>query len=126
MTDDDVEAARQRAIGLPIWIFDVLATGDFHVFSVFTHVVSPMIGLLAARQWGWNAHILWQTIAVYLLLQILARWLTPAALNINVAFTVYAPVRSIFGNFWVYSAANLIGLFAWAWAAHRLLEKKQR
>lgn len=108
-------------VGLPIWVFDVFATGDFHVFSVFTHVVSPLVGVLVGRQLGANRHVFWQTLAFYLLLQLLARLFTPAAQNINVAFDIYAPVKKLFPNFWIYSLTNLIGLMAWVVVAHRLL-----
>lgn len=108
-------------VGLPIWVFDVLATGDFHVFSVFTHVVSPFVGVLVVRQLGANRHVLWQTLALYLLLQLTARLVSPAAQNINVAFDIYAPVKKLFPNFWIYSLANMIGLVAWVVVAHRLL-----
>jgi hypothetical protein len=94
------------------------------VFSVFTHVVSPLVGVLVVRQLGANRHVIWQTLVFYLLLQLLARLLSPAAQNINVAFDIYAPVKKLFPNFWIYSLANLIGLTAWVVVAHRLLFSK--
>lgn len=108
-------------VGLPIWVFDVIVTGDFHVFSVFTHVASPLLGVLVARQMGASRHVIWQALIFYLLLQLLARLFTPAAFNINVAFDVYAPVKQLFPNFWIYSLANLLGLSVWTAVAHRLL-----
>ena len=114
-------------VGLPIWIFDVIATGDFHVFSVFTHVVGPLVGLLVVRQLGASRHVVWQALLFYLLLQLLARLFTPAALNINVAFDIYAPVKKLFPNFWIYSLTNLLGLAVWVVVAHRLfLGRKAR
>lgn len=111
-------------VGLPIWVFDVIATGDFHVFSVFTHVVSPLVGVLVVRPLGASRHVVWQTLVFYLLLQLAARGLSPAAQNINVAFEVYAPVKKLFPNFWVYSLVNLIGLAVWVVVAYRLLSGK--
>lgn len=108
-------------IGLPIWIFDFIVNGDFHVVSIFTHVLSPLLGTIAALRLGCTQHVIWQTLVFYLLLQLLARLTTPASLNINVAYDVYAPVKPIFGNFAVYSMANLTGLLGWTWIAHRLL-----
>lgn len=114
------------AIGLPIWVFDFLAHGDFHVFSVFTHVISPALGFIVARNLGWTLHVLWQAPLYYLLLQLLARVLTPAGLNINVAFAVYAPVKAMFPNFWLYSAANMAGLVLFTAFVHRLLYRDAR
>ncbi len=111
-------------IGLPIWVFDFMVNGDFHVFSVFTHVVSPALGFLVALRLGWSSHVIWQTLLYYLALQLLARLLTPAALNINVAFAIYAPVQKLFPNFWLYSSANLAGLAAFAAVVHRLLQRR--
>ena len=108
-------------VGLPIWVFDVIATGDFHVFSVFTHVLSPLVGVLVVRQLGASRHVVWQTLVFYLLLQLAARLVSPAAQNINVAFDIYAPVEKLFPNFGIYSLVNLIGLTAWVVVAHRLL-----
>ena len=108
-------------VGLPFWVFAVIATGVFPVFSVFTHVLSPLVGMLVVRQLGASRHVIWQTLVFYLLLQLLARLLSPAAQNINVAFDIYAPVKKLFPNFWIYSLANLIGLTAWVVVAYRLL-----
>jgi hypothetical protein len=110
-------------IGLPIWVFDFMVNGDFHVFSVFTHVVSPALGFLVALRLGWSSHVIWQTVAYYLALQLLARLFSPAALNINVAFAVYAPVQKLFPNVIVYSLANLAGLLAFTAGMHRLLRR---
>jgi len=111
-------------IGLPIWVFDFIVNGDFHVVSVFTHVLSPLIGVLAARHIGFSSHAIWQTLLLYVFLQVMARLLTPAPLNINVAFAIYAPVAKLFPNFYVYSASNMVGLGLWAWVAHRLLRRR--
>ena len=73
-------------VGLPIWLFDVFATGDFHIFSVFTHVVGPLLGALVVRQLGASRHAIWQALLFYVLLQLAARLLTAPAFNINVLF----------------------------------------
>ena len=114
------------AIGLPIWVFDFIAHGDFHIFSVFTHVVSPLLGFFIASRLGWTSQVLWQAPVYFVLLQLLARALTPAELNINVAFAVYAPVKALFPAFWLYSLLNLAGLFIFTALAHRLLHRHAR
>jgi hypothetical protein len=108
-------------IGLPVWIFDFLVNGDFHPFSILTHVVSPALGFAVSRAWGRSVRVLWQVPAFYLLLQLVARLFTPAADNINVAFAVYNPVKSLFPNFYIYSLVNLAGLTAFGWVMHRLI-----
>lgn len=110
------------AVGLPIWVFDFIVNGDFHPFSVLTHTLSPALGFLVARRLGWTKHVIWQTAVYYVLLQLIARFFTPSALNINVAFAVYAPVRSLFASFWLYSAVNLVGLMAFTWLMSNLFK----
>lgn len=100
------------AIGLPTWIFDFILNGDFHIFSVFTHVINPILGFFIARRLGWTNHAIWQTIAYFAGLQVMTRFITPAHLNINVAFEVYAPLCGLFPNFIVYSLANWLALLA--------------
>ena len=99
-------------IGLPIWVFDVAVQGGFHMFSIFTHVVSPALGYYLCRQLGFSRHVPWFTLSYYVTLQIVARLTSSPAENINVAFAVYAPVKSLFSNFYFYSLVNMSGLFA--------------
>jgi len=113
-------------IGLPVWIFDFIVNGDFHPFSILTHVLSPAIGFAVSREWGRSARVLWQVPVFYLLLQLVARVFTPPGENINVAFAVYAPVRSVLPNFYIYSAVNLAGLTAFGWVMHRLIPGAQK
>ncbi len=101
-------------IGLPIWLFDVAVQGGFHVFSIFTHVVSPALGFYLCRKLGFSRHAPWLTIVYYVVLQLVARFVSSPVDNINVAFDIYAPVKSLFTNFYVYSLLNMLGLFAFA------------
>lgn len=109
-------------IGLPIWLFDVAVQGGFHAFSILTHVVSPALGLYLCRNLGVGRHVPILTIGYYIALQLAARLLTSPADNINVAFDVYSPVKGLFPNFWVYSLANMAGLFAFAVVLRRALK----
>lgn len=111
------------SIGLPIWIFDFLYFKDFHFFSLLTHIISPALGFWLARNMRFTIHVLWLTPTYYVALQILARLVSPPELNINVAYTVYEPVRAIFTNFYLYSAANLLGLFAFTLLVYATLKK---
>jgi hypothetical protein len=86
-------------IGLPIWLFDVAVQGGFHAFSILTHVVSPALGLYLCRRLGVGRHTPIFTIGYYIILQIAARLFTLPADNINVAFDVYAPVKSLYPEF---------------------------
>jgi len=106
-------------IGLPIWLFDVAVQGGFHAFSILTHVVSPALGLYLCRRLGFSQRAPWYTLGYYIALQVVARLFTPAADNINVAFDIYAPVKSFFPNFWAYSLVNMVGLFVFAVALRR-------
>lgn len=113
-------------VGLPIWIFDFIMNGDFHPFSILTHTASPVLGFLVACRLGWTKHVLWETPLYYIALQLLARLFTPAVLNINVAFAIYAPVKGLFPSFWLYSLSNLVGLTAFTWFTSKILGRFAR
>ncbi|MBE7439882.1 MAG: hypothetical protein HS115_15625 [Spirochaetales bacterium] len=93
--------------GIPIWVFDAFYQQSLSVISLFTHLVSPVLGMhwLRTQQlhgWSFAGGPLY-----YIFLQILARFTTPPEANINVAFRVYEPVSALFANFWLYSLTNL-------------------
>lgn len=111
------------SIGLPIWIFDFLYFKDFHFFSLFTHIASPALGFLLVRRINFSMHVLWQAQLYYIVLQLLARLLSPPELNINVAFTVYEPVRVMFNSFILYSMVNLGGLFLYTLVVYRIFKR---
>jgi hypothetical protein len=86
------------------WLADVFTGGEFFATSVLTHFGGLTVSILGARILGWpRLTFLWATGGL-LLLQLLCRLFTPAAANVNLAFSVYAGWERIYSSyrvFWV-------------------------
>lgn len=89
-------------VGIPMWIMYTMQTGDVPAITLFTHLVSPAVGLMmfphirASRNtWLW-------AIPWFLFIQQLTRLYTPPELNINVAHQMYPGWEKVFGAYWQY------------------------
>jgi len=109
-------------LGIPIWIFDAVWFQTLSVASIFTHLVAPIIGLNWLRKHNLPALSPYGGPLYYLLLQVMARLITPSEANINVAFRVYEPVAALFSNFYLYSLLNLLLLLLYYTILSRLLK----
>jgi hypothetical protein len=76
-------------IGNALWLLDLAGGGEFIPTSRGTHVGGLALSLIALARLGMPRHAWWQAAAVFLLLQQLTRWLSPAGANVNVAFRVW-------------------------------------
>ncbi|MBL8020693.1 MAG: hypothetical protein JNM27_13565 [Leptospirales bacterium] len=93
-------------LGTPIWLLDVWATGDFTIYSVFTHIISPGMGIYCVRRLAVTRGIWWQSMLYYFSLMLLSRMLTAPALNVNLAHDIYASAKPFIQNYWLYTAMN--------------------
>jgi hypothetical protein len=107
---------------VPLWIIDMLHTGDYPVSTFFSHLGGFAVGVLAmgkVRSQRW----LWIYAFVYaIVLQQVSRWITPPSLNVNVAFRPYYGWESTFAVYWQWwlfiavvagTALWLMGLLLW-------------
>jgi hypothetical protein len=111
-------------LGTPIWLLDVWATGDFTIYSVFTHVISPALGIYSVRKLSVPRGIWWQGMIYYFSLILIARALTPPALNVNLAHDVYAAAKPFIQNYWLYTAMNSILLAMSLYVLGRLASQR--
>lgn len=95
-------------LGTPIWLLDVWATGDFTIYSVFTHIVSPAIGIYCVRKLPVPGGIWWRGMLYYFFLMLISYVLTSPALNVNLAHDVYAAAKPFIQNYWLYTAMNSV------------------
>lgn len=100
-------------VGLPLWIYDLKAGGEFVPTSVLTHGGGLLLGLLGARRLGVPKGLWWKSIVGLVPVYLASRWLTPAASNVNLAHHVYPGFESVFPSYPVYLVA-LVALFAGA------------
>lgn len=98
-------------VGFPLWIYDLVKTGEWLWTSILTHIGGPLIGLAGARKLGVPTGLWWKAVAALLPIVLLSRWVTPPAANINLAHAVYPGWESVFPQYWLY-AVVLIALYA--------------
>lgn len=108
------------AFGTPIWLLD-LATGASMIrTSVFPHFGGLVLGILAVRRLGWPRGAWRASVAASAVLLVLTRLLTPAALNVNVAFRIHAGWETQFRSHLVFTFALLLASGSLAYGIERL------
>jgi hypothetical protein len=95
-------------VGVPLWLFDLAAGGEFNPTSVLTHVGGLVVGLVGLWRFGMPAQVWWKALLALAALQQLCRWVTPPEANVNVAFSVYPWMRPYFASYWAYLGTMLM------------------
>ncbi len=101
--------------GVPPWIVDMFVIKIITPVSVVSHLGGLIVGLLAiaklrAKPWTWLAALI-----CFVLVQIISRFVTPAALNVNTSHRVYDIFKDVVGNYWVYWAISTVVIGASLW-----------
>jgi hypothetical protein len=81
--------------GLPLWII-YLFGGEVWLSSLLTHLVSLPLGVLTARALGVPRGTWWRATVALALLQALTRFVTPPALNVNLAHAIHPGWEPLF------------------------------
>lgn len=104
--------------GFPLWLYDAVANEDWETSCTAFHVGGLVIGLMVLRRCPMPRGTGIFAIALALLLWLLTRLLTPEALNINAAFSVYRGWEGIFSDYWLFVGVSIVffGLYFWALA----------
>ncbi len=86
----------QISIGLPAF-FVGLATHTYtpNTTSVAIHLLPPLAGGWAVRRTGLPPHALATALLIYLLVVAASFLFSPPALNVNLVFTVWPPIRRL-------------------------------
>ena len=102
-------------LGLPPWALDMWVTRIVWPISLLTHLGGALFAVwvawrvrMARGVWGWA--LLW-----FLALQLLSRFITPLATNVNGAYHGYGPTKDWFGSYWQYWLANAALAAALLW-----------
>lgn len=75
-------------MGLPLWLADLAAGGEFFPTSVLTHVVALGIGLYGVARLGMPRGVWWRAALVLVGVITVSRLVTPPEPNVNVAFAI--------------------------------------
>lgn len=107
--------------GVPMWLMAIATGGDFYPTSVLTHLGGIAVGIAGLRQLGGVRDDWWKAYLTIVVLLILSRCITPASMNVNLAFDTWTFARSWMPGL----TAHLLSLLAiWAsglFVAERLL-----
>ncbi|MCI0336550.1 MAG: hypothetical protein L0226_03155 [Acidobacteria bacterium] len=102
--------------GIPPWAIDMLLTGLITPVSIASHLGGMIVGLLAiakvrAKSWTWL-----MALASFVFVQIICRFVTPPALNVNTAHRVYDIWKDTVSSYWQYWLIStlVIGVSLWA------------
>jgi hypothetical protein len=109
--------------GIPPWIVDMFVIRIVTPVSVASHLGGLIVGLLAvskvrAKPWAWPA-----ALACFVFVQIICRFLTPPALNVNTSHRVYDIWKGLISNYWVYWLISTAILAVSLWVIDLLLAK---
>jgi hypothetical protein len=86
----------------PLWIMDMVRTGEIPAITFFSHLGGLVVGLIGlwhvrAGRRTWLYALVW-----YLCIQQISRMVTPPELNVNIAHTMYVGWERIFSAYWHY------------------------
>src|SRR5262249_17148519 len=76
-------------VGIPLWLYDMVQAGEVTVVSVLSHLGGLAFGMYALRRVRISYNPWLPALVVYLVVQQLCRWFTPAELNVNLAHRAY-------------------------------------
>lgn len=108
-------------MGTPLWLMELLAGGAFMPTSIFTHVGGLVIGLVGTYHVGLPRGTWWKSVAALAALIALARLVTPAEANVNIAFDVQAGYENYFPSYPVYLVTMIVSAAAYFFTAQFLM-----
>jgi hypothetical protein len=102
-------------VGVPLWVMETAMQGGFEPTATLPHLGGLAIGLVGVRKLGLPQPVWRKAMAAILALQLLTRWITPEAANINLAFAVWPGWEQYFPSYGVYiTSIDLLGLVLFA------------
>lgn len=94
-------------MGLPIWILDLSAGGEFLPTSALTHVGAPIVAFFFFRRVSFPRGSWWRAVIALGFLVLLTRLITPPGENVNLAHAIWKGWEGIF----YHSHAAYLGFF---------------
>jgi hypothetical protein len=86
--------------GFPLWLIESYRHHELPFASILAHFGALIFGLFFLRRVGMKSRT-WIAALIYAIgIQLLSRFVTPPALNINVAFKMYPGWENTFDRYW--------------------------
>lgn len=86
--------------GLVVWFFYVALSWGLVVSSTLAHVGGIMVGMIVLKKVRMDRIAWLYALGWYLLIQLISRLVTPAAMNVNVSHTIDPGWQQTFGAYW--------------------------
>ena len=86
--------------GLAVWFFYVAITWGLVVSSTLAHVGGIVVGMIVLKKVRMDRVAWLYALGWYLLIQLISRLITPAAMNVNVSHTIDPGWQQTFGAYW--------------------------
>ena len=107
--------------GLIVWfIYVVLAWGVF-LTSTMAHVGGLVVSLIALRRYRMDRSAWRYAFGWYLIVQLASRFVTPAAFNVNLAYTVASGWERSFQSYWSFWLVLTAATAATLWLSGMIL-----
>jgi hypothetical protein len=107
--------------GIPLWILDMIYTGQVSIASMLAHLVGLAVSVYALRLVGMGRRAWLFALVLLLIVQQLCRWLTPPALNVNLAHRVYDGATDWFTAYLAYWTLTTVTAAVTLYLLERLL-----
>lgn len=108
-------------LGIPLWALDMWGSGEVIPASVLSHLGGLAVGMYAAWRLRLSSNPWLGALLLFLAVQQLCRWLTPEALNVNLAHAEYEGWEGAFGGYRGYWLATTLAGAAVLWGVGGLL-----
>jgi len=86
--------------GLVVWFFYVALSWGLVLSSTLAHVGGIVVGMMVLKKVRMDRVAWLYALGWYLLIQLISRLITPAAMNVNVSHTIDPGWQETFGAYW--------------------------
>jgi hypothetical protein len=108
-------------LGIPLWALDAWRSGGTTLVSLGSHIGGLAVGLYAASRLRLSSNPWIPALLLFAAIQQLCRWLTPEALNVNLAHAEYTGWKGALGGYWAYWLLTTLAAAGALWGIGRLL-----
>lgn len=109
--------------GLVVWLIYVVFAWGVFLSSTLAHLGGIIVGIFALRKVGMKSGAWLYALGWYLMIQLLSRLATPAALNVNVSHSAYAGWSQTFDAYWKFWLALTLLTAVLLWVIELVLFK---
>ena len=107
--------------GLIVWFFYVVLPWGVFLTSALDHIGGLVVSLIALKRYRMDRTAWRYAFGWYLIVQLVSRFVTPAALNVNLAHTVASGFERTFQSYWSFWLVLTAATAATLWLSGMIL-----